>query len=94
MNSSALISIGSFAVLALLWLGFGAALIFDRAILDSIWGVFRGLPLVGQVGLGVLFLPLMLGLWVWESSWPIWLRLALVVGLGAATVYAFFPKHA
>ena len=33
------------------------------------------------------------GLWVWESSGPLWTRLILVLGLGFATIYTFFPKQ-
>jgi hypothetical protein len=32
-----IISIGSFAILTILWLGFGTALLFNQAILDSFW---------------------------------------------------------
>jgi len=93
VNFNKIISIGSFAILTLLWLGFGAALIFNRAILDTVWQAFLNLPLLGRIGLGVLLLPIMLGLWIWESSWSIWLRLILVIGLGVGTIYLFFPKR-
>jgi hypothetical protein len=32
-----------------------------------------------------------IGLWVWETSWPILLRLVLVAGLAWVTLYTFFP---
>jgi hypothetical protein len=32
------------------------------------------------------------GLWIWNTSWPIWLRLILIIGLAWGTVYTFFPK--
>lgn len=86
-----IINITAFAILTLLWLGFGAALLFNRGILDSIWQSFRGLPIIVQIVVGLLVLPVTLGLWIWESSWPLWLRLLLVIGLGMATVYVFFP---
>ena len=55
---------------------------------------FRGMPFIFQAVIGLLVLPVVLGLWIWESSWPLWLRLILVLGLGWATIYTFFPKQA
>ncbi len=89
-----IISYGSFAVLSLLWLGFGAAILFNQAILDTVWQTLRGLPIVIQAVVWLLILPVTLGLWVWETSWPLWIRLLLVVGLGIGTIYTFFPKQA
>ncbi len=91
--SNMIISIGSFAILTILWLGFGAALIFNQAILDTIWQIFRSLPLWAQIIVGLLLLPLILGLWIWETPWPLWIRLILVIGLGFATIYTFFSKQ-
>ena len=92
MNMS--INISAFAILTFLWLGFAAALIFNQAILDSVWLSFRGLPFIGQALVGLLVLPVALGLWIWETSWPLWLRLVVIVGLGWVTIYAFFPRKA
>jgi hypothetical protein len=81
-------------VVTLLWLAFGAALVTNPGILDSVWQSFRGLPLLVQLVVGLLLLPWVVGLWIWESGWPLWLRLLLMVGLGVATVMAFFPRRA
>ena len=88
-----IISISAFAILTILWLGFGYALAFNQTILDTAWQSFRGKPFVIQLIVGFLILPLILGLWIWESSWPLWIRLILVIGLGFATIYTFFPKQ-
>ena len=89
-----IINITAFAILTILWLGFGAALVFNQALLDTILHLFRGLPLAVQIVVGLLVIPVFLGLWIWESSWPLWLRLILVIGLGIVTIYTFFPKKA
>ena len=94
MTINTLINFGSFGILSLLWLGFGAALIFNQALLESIWQAFRGLPMIAQIGLGLLLLPLVLGLWVWQTPWPLWVRVILVIGLAWATIYTFLPKQA
>ena len=88
-----IISFGSFAILSLLWLGFAVALLFNRAFLDTVWQALRAMPMVVQVLVWLLILPVALGLWIWETSWPLWVRLILVVGLGWATLYTFFPKQ-
>ncbi len=94
MLPNLIINIVAFAILTLLWLGFAAAIVFNPAILDTVWHALRGLPLIVQVVVWLLVLPVTLGLWIWESSWPGWLRLLLVIGLGVATVYTFFPRQA
>ena len=93
MLPNLIINIVAFAILTLLWLGFAAALVVNPASLDSVWHSLRGLPLIVQGGVWLLVLPVALGLWIWESSWPVWLRLLVVVGLGVATVYTFFPRR-
>ncbi len=89
-----LISYLAFAILTLLWLSFGAALVFNQGMLSIVWQAFRGWPLVGQLVIALLTLPVVAGLWIWNTSWPEWLRLALVLGLAWATIYTFFPKKA
>ena len=88
------INIGAFVILSALWLGFAAALIFNQPILDTVWQSFRGLPWIAQGAVWLLVLPVTAGLWIWETNWPVWLRLLLVFGLGFATIYTFFPRQA
>jgi hypothetical protein len=89
-----IINLGAFAILTVLWLGFAAALIFNQAMLDTVWQMLRGLPFVIQAVVWLLVLPAAAGLWIWETSWPLWLRLVLVIGLGWVTVYTCFPRKA
>jgi hypothetical protein len=91
MDSTLLVNLIAFALLTLLWLAFGAALLFNRGLLDQAWQRFRSWPLLVQLVVGLLTLPVVAGLWVWETTWPAWLRLALVIGLAWVTVYTFFP---
>jgi hypothetical protein len=89
-----IINLFAFSVLSLLWLAFAAALIFSRGSLDSAWEMFRSWPLLVQLVVGLLTLPVTVGLWVWETTWPVWLRLILVIGLAWVTLYTFFPRQA
>lgn len=87
------INYAAFAILTLLWLGFIAALIFNRDILDNVWQSFLGWPLILKLVVGLFTLPVVLGLWIWGTTWPLWLRLILVIGLAWVTVYVFFPRR-
>jgi hypothetical protein len=89
-----LINYVAFAVLGLLWLGFGTALLINPDILHAVWQAFRGWPWMAQALITLLTLPVVLGLWFWQTSWPLWLRLILVIGLAWASLYTFFPKKA
>jgi len=93
MSMNTIISLGSFGVLTLLWLGFGSALILNQTLLDNVWHMFRNLPMFAQVLVGLLLLPLIIGLWIWQTPWPLWIRLVLVLGLAWATLYTFYPKQ-
>jgi hypothetical protein len=89
-----IINIGAFVILGVLWLGFAAALIFNQSMLDSVWAAFRALPWALQGVIWLLVLPVTAGLWIWETNWPFWLRLTLVIGLAWVTIYTFLPRKA
>lgn len=91
MNTDLLISIIAFSVLTLLWLGFGVALLLNRALLDRAWHHFRGWNIFIQLFVALLVLPVVLGLWIWQTRLPAWLRLVLVAGLAWMTEYTFLP---
>ena len=92
MNTDVLINILAFTILTLLWLGFGAALLFDRQLLPNAWRSFRGWNLFLQLFVALLVLPVVLGLWIWQTRWPGWVRLVLVIALAWVTEYTFFPR--
>ncbi len=56
-------------IFAILWVGFAIALVVNREWLDLLWNWVRALPSVAEIIVWVLFLPIMVGLWIWESSW-------------------------
>lgn len=92
MNTDLLISIFAFTILTVLWVGFGAALLLNRGLLDKAWHTFRSWNILVQLFVTLLLLPVVLGLWIWQTHWPVWLRLVLVAGLAWMTVYTFFPR--
>lgn len=87
-----IINIIAFSVLTALWLAFTAALLVNPALLDTVWQSFRSWSLILQILVGLLALPVIAGLWIWETSWPLLVRLILVAGLAWVTIYTFFPR--
>ena len=83
-----------FAIFAIVWIAFGAALVLSQGSVDQAWAAIRSLPLIIQAIAWVLFLPVMIALWAWEQAWPLLVRLALVVGIGAWNLLVFLPKAA
>lgn len=83
-----------FVVFAALWLALGAGLLLDQGAVDAAWEWVRGLPLVLQGLAALLFLPVVAALWVWETAWPLVVRLALVGGLAGWSLMIFLPRAA
>jgi ABC-type amino acid transport system permease subunit len=81
-----------FAVFTLIWLAFGAGLIWSQGSIDQTWQTIRGLPLIVQAFVWLLFLPVMIGLWIWETTWPLVVRLILVIGIAGWNLLVFLPR--
>ena len=82
--------LGTYAIVifATLWVGFAIALVVNREWLDLLWNWVRALPAVAEIIVWVLFLPIMAGLWIWESSWPTLVRLLASAGIVVWTLLA------
>jgi hypothetical protein len=87
-----LFNVTVFIVFAALWAAFAGALIWSQGSLDQTWKWIQGLPLIIQGVVWLLFLPVVAGLWAWETSWPLIARVIVVAGLGFVNLYTFFPK--
>lgn len=75
-----------------LWLAALVAIAISPATLDQVWRSVRRRPLVVQALIWLLFLPIMLGLWIWERAWPSSIRLVLLLAIAAWNVFLFFPR--
>lgn len=81
-----------FGIFALIWVAFGVGIVFSQGSVDQVWEAIRGLPLLVQALIWLLLLPVMVGLWVWESSWPMLVRLIVVIGVAGWSLLIFLPK--
>ena len=81
-----------FAVFAVIWIAVAVGLVWSAGTVDEAWRAIRALPLVVQLIAWVLFLPVMVGMWIWESSWPFLVRLVLLIGVAGWNLLIFLPK--
>lgn len=77
---------------AVLWLALMAAIALAPATVDELWGSLRQRPLAIQALIWLLFLPIMIGVWIWRRPWAPLIRLTLLVALGAWNLFLFFPR--
>ena len=75
-------------IFAMLWVGFATALVVNREWLDLLWNWVQALPSLAEIIVWVLFLPIMVGLWIWESPWPDLVRLLAFAGIVVWTLLA------
>ncbi|HSG17667.1 MAG TPA: hypothetical protein VLE70_15270 [Anaerolineae bacterium] len=75
-------------IFIMLWVGFAMTLAVNREWLDLLWNWVRALPSLVEIIVWVLFLPIMSGLGVWESSWPAFARLLVFAGIVVWTLLA------
>jgi len=82
--------LSTYAVLmfAVLWIGLAAALIGNREWLDLLWNWVQVLPIIAKIIVWILLLPIMVGLWIWESSWSELARLLALAGMVIWTILA------
>ena len=75
-------------IFSILWVGFAIALVVNREWLDLLWNWMRALPFLAEIIVWVLFLPITVGLWIWESSWSALVRLLAFTGIVGWTLLA------
>jgi ABC-type amino acid transport system permease subunit len=81
-----------FLIFAALWLVVGVGIVLSQGSVDAVWEQIRQLPLLVQAVAWLLLLPVMAGLWIWESSWPLMIRAVLVLGIAGWTLLVMLPR--
>ena len=85
---SRVLSTYAIVIFAILWVGFAIALVANREWLDLIWNWVQALPSAVEIIVWVFFLPIMVGLWIWESSWSTFVTLLAFAGIIVWTILA------
>ena len=86
-------TIYAIVIFVILWVGFVIALVVNQEWLDVLWNWAQALPLLPKIIVWVLFLPNMVGLWIWESSWPTLGRLVGFSSIVAWTLLAVYSLY-
>jgi ABC-type amino acid transport system permease subunit len=81
-----------FGIFALIWVAFAAGLMWSQGSIDQVWSTIRGLPAIVQIVVWLLFLPVVIGLWIWETTWPLVVRILLVAGIAGWNLLIFLPR--
>jgi hypothetical protein len=81
-----------FAFMVGMWVALALVAVSRAETLDDIWSWVRDLPLVIEGIVWLLFLPWVLGLAVWESSWDGWLRLLIVSSIAIGWSVVSLPR--
>jgi hypothetical protein len=81
-------AMGAFAMFVIVWVGYAMALRGDRGAIDQGWEWLRGLPAPIQVVVWLVFLPIAVGMWIFESEWPPMAGALLGIGMIAWTLVA------
>ncbi len=75
-------------VFAVFWIGFAVVLAWDQSRLDDLWQWVREQPFGAELLLWALFLPITVGLWVWQATWGPAVKVLAFAGLVFWTVVA------
>jgi hypothetical protein len=87
---SRVLSTYAIVIFAILWIGFAIAIVANREWLDIIWNWVRALPAATEIIIWVFFLPIIVGLWIWESSWSTLVTVLAFAGIVVWTFLAVF----
>lgn len=75
-------------VFLVLWVGFVTALVVNQDWLADVWDWAQALPPIPGIIVWVLLLPIMVGLWIWQSHWPDPARIVGLIALASWTLLA------
>jgi len=72
--------------ISLIWFAFAGLWIFSSDTLGHILAWIQGLPLVLEIIVWIVFLPWVGSLWIWHGSWPLWLKIVVILVIAMVTM--------
>ena len=82
-----------FAAMVAGWVGFYALIAASDPALTELHARVQALQILLEGLVWLAFFPYILGLTIWDSSWPEWVRFALVTCCAVGWSIAFYPWH-
>jgi hypothetical protein len=79
-------------IAAALWAAFGIAALVRPSVLDVAWGEFCAVPFVLKIIAGVVLLPWIVALAIWQGAWPRCVRITTIVVVAATSTYLLVPR--
>ncbi len=77
-----------------LWVALGVLLLVSPETVSLLWARVAELPIWAEVLVWLAFLPIAVAVAVWETSWALWIRLAVLAGCVVWTTYGLWPGRA
>lgn len=90
-NERPLLAVVWFVFMIGMWVAFFILLLTNQ--LAGLWSQVTQLPILAEVVLWIAFLPWMLGSWVWLGSWPLWIRIGLVLCFAIGWSIVSIPRR-
>jgi hypothetical protein len=78
---------------AAMWLAFGLGIVANQGGVDAVWQWIGSQHVIVKGIAWLLFLPVVAGLWVWESGWPMAARIIVVAGLAGWNLLVLLPQN-
>ena len=76
----------------LLWVAFGALILFWPETLQRMWDQYLDWNVIFQIIVGVLLLPWVVATWVWQSDWSTLAQVLVIGFLVIGTLISFAPR--
>lgn len=77
-----------------IWVALGVLLIASPETVSDLWTRIGELPLWAEVLVWLAFLPVVIAIAAWETSWAVWIRVVIIAACVIWTTYGFWPRRA
>jgi hypothetical protein len=87
------LAVGVWSFFTAIWIALAIVLVVSPEAVDELWSWIGEQPTALQLTIWVVFLPVMVAIAVWESSWALWIRLAVLALCVVWTTWGFNPRR-
>jgi hypothetical protein len=76
-----------------IWIALGIVLVVSPEAVTELWAWIGEQATPVQIAIWIAFLPVMIAIGVWETSWALWIRLGVLALCVIWTTVGFYPKR-